>query len=166
MGCYFIPIHCVYSVMMASMTPMKIYKKVMRMAKKQDKKMKQQHSGTTARTAGTTARVQKAAREKLKNQATFQAAVLPLVPAVLPPTPETVVPQEVPLLLPAHPKTLLDPQRYLPGIDPVLPPASKIIKLQVAAVLPPLVSGTTVPFRSGTTATHQRYYRWHSSISG
>ena len=142
------------------MTPMKIYKKVMKMAKKQDKKMKQQHSGTTARTDGTTARAQDAARENLKNHAMLQAAVIPLPPAVLPPSPETVVPLEIPPQIPASPKVLLYPQRYLPGVRPVLPPASRIIKMQRAAVLPPVASGTTVPSRSGTTAIPQRYYRW------
>jgi type II secretory pathway pseudopilin PulG len=123
---------------------MKMYKKVMKMAKKQVKKMKQQHSGTTARTAGTTARAQDAAREKLKNHAMLQAAVLPLPPAVLPPSPETVVPLEIPPQIPASPKVLLYPQRYLPGVRPVLPPASRIIKNATC---------------SGTTASGQRYYR-------
>ena len=114
------------------------------MAKKQDKKMKQQNSGTTARTAGTTARAQKAAREKLKNQAMFQAAVQPLPPAVLPPPPETVVPLEVPLLLPAHLKTLLYPTvsaRYRPRTT-----AS--------------IEDNYICKCSGTTVRGQRYYRF------
>ena len=138
------------------MTHMKISKEASKMAKKYVKKRKkQQNSGTTASMAGTTAGHLTTTLQQQKTQA-----------AVLPPPPGPVVPLEVPLKLPASPKMLLDPQRYLPGINHVLPPASKIIKLQVAAVLPPLVSGTTDPFRGGTTATHKRYYRWHTSISG
>ena len=127
MGCYFIRIRCAYS----GTTTKKIKKQVQKMAKrrvkKKMKKTKHQHSGTTARRAGTTARSQAAAPAalplKMKTRVEFQAAVLPLPQRYYRQAQITVLPPEVPLDVPARPKTPLDTPTVPPGTRFVLPPA-------------------------------------------
>ena len=127
MGCYFMRIRYAYS----GTTTKKIKEQVQKMAKrrveKKMKKTKHQHSGTTARQAGTTARSQAAALPlKRKTCAELQAAVLPLTQRYYRRTQITVLPPEVPLAVPARPKTPLDTPTVPPGTRFVLPPASTI----------------------------------------
>ena len=108
---------------------MNITKQVLKMAKRRLKrKMKQQNRGSTARTAGTTARAQAVAPDvlplEMKTCVEFQAAVLPPLQRYYHQEQVTVLPPEVPLEVPARPKTPLDTPTVPPGTRFVLPPAS------------------------------------------
>jgi hypothetical protein len=128
MGYYFIRIRCAYS----GTTTKKITKQVQKLDKKRVKrkmkKTKHQPGGTTARRAGTTARTQAAAPDvlplKMKTCVEFQAAVLPPPQRYYRQAQITVLPPEVPLEVPARPKTPLDTPTVPPGTRFVLPPAS------------------------------------------
>ena len=90
------------------------------------KEMKKQRSGTTARMTGTTAKAQETYLTKLMTCAEFQAAVQPPRQRYYRQEQVTVLPPEVPLEVPARPRTPLDNPTVPPGTRFVLPPANAV----------------------------------------
>ena len=113
------------------------------MQKLDKERVKRKMKTTKHQLGGTTARTQAAAPDvlplKMKTCVEFQAAVLPPPQRYYRQAQITVLPPEVPLGVPARPKTPLDTPTVPPGTRFVLPPASAIKSSGTttgAAVLP------------------------------